>query len=103
MTDATISDVVLSADDIRTGVAQVAARLNERYDSAVVITVVPGGILHTADLVRQLDFDVAMDYISCPHTPGARNNASPSSITPTSTSPAATSSWSTMRSSPAER
>ena len=77
MTDATIGDVVLSADDIRTGVAQVAARLNERYDSAVVITVVPGGILHTADLVRQLDFDVAMDYISCPHTPGERNNASP--------------------------
>lgn len=29
------------------------------------------------ELVRQLNFDVAMDWISCPHTPGERNNASP--------------------------
>ena len=45
--------------------------------SAVVVTVVPGGILVTADLVRQLTFEVSMDWISCPHTPGERNNASP--------------------------
>ncbi|NKE09288.1 MULTISPECIES: phosphoribosyltransferase [Kocuria] len=29
------------------------------------------------ELVRQLNFDVAMDWISCPHTPGERTNASP--------------------------
>ena len=38
---------------------------------------VPGGILHTADLVRKLTFPVAMDYISCPHSPGQRSNESP--------------------------
>lgn len=36
----------------------------------------PGGILFTADLVRQLTINVKMDYISCPHTPGDRNNKS---------------------------
>ena len=51
-------------------------RLNADFRSAVVITVVPGGILATADLVRQLSFDIEMDYISCPHTPGDCTNAS---------------------------
>ena len=41
-----------------------------------MITVVPGGILYTADLTRQLEFTVKMDYISCPHTPGDRSNNS---------------------------
>ncbi|MFW8630102.1 hypothetical protein [Vibrio natriegens] len=41
-----------------------------------MITVVPGGILFTADLVRQLSFDISMDYIYCPHPPGERNNSS---------------------------
>lgn len=65
-----VGETVLSAEDISSGLSEVAARLNANFDSAVVITVVPGGILVTADLVRQLDFDVAMDWISCPHTPG---------------------------------
>lgn len=43
----------------------------------MVTTVVPGGILVTADLVRQLTIDVEMDTISCPHVPGERHNASP--------------------------
>lgn len=71
-----LGDVVLSEDDIRSGVAQVAARLNDRYHDAVAIVVVPGGILYAADLLRRVDFPVAMDYISCPHTPGERHNAS---------------------------
>lgn len=74
--DAPIGDTVLSVEQIRSGVADVARRLNEAYDEAVVVTVVPGGILFTADLVRQLTFDVRMDYISCPHTPGDRANTS---------------------------
>jgi hypoxanthine phosphoribosyltransferase len=72
-----IGETVLSADRVREGIARVAERLNADFTSAVVITVVPGGILATADLVRQLTFEIEMDFISCPHTPGERNNASP--------------------------
>ncbi|MDD2841900.1 MAG: phosphoribosyltransferase family protein [Tolumonas sp.] len=73
-----IGEVVFNADQIKVGVSQVAEQLNKKFghDNVVIITVVPGGILFTADLVRQLNFDVSMDYISCPHTPGERNNAS---------------------------
>lgn len=72
-----VGDVILDASSIAQGVSQVAAQLNQDFDEAVVITVVPGGILYTADLTRQLTFDINMDYISCPHTPGDRNNHSP--------------------------
>jgi len=72
-----IGETVLSADRIGEGIARVAERLNADFTSAVVVTVVPGGILATADLVRQLTFDIEMDVISCPHTPGERNNDSP--------------------------
>ena len=71
-----IGDIILDEEAIATGVRNVAARLNQNFTDAVVITVVPGGILYTADLTRQLTFDVNMDYISCPHTPGDRNNTS---------------------------
>lgn len=76
MANAHIGEKVLGEDEIRAGVDLVAGRLNSRYTAADVITVVPGGILFTADLVRKLDFDVRMDYISCPHTPGERHNQS---------------------------
>lgn len=69
-------DTVLTESDIRAGVERVAAALNEEYESADIVTVVPGGILFTADLVRRLSFDLRMDYISCPHTPGERENKS---------------------------
>lgn len=79
--DSVVGETVLGVDEIRAGIAQVAEHLNHDFsgaaDAAVVITVVPGGILMTADLVRQLTFDVEMDVISCPHTPGQRHNASP--------------------------
>ncbi len=71
-----IGELVLDEAAIATGVAHVAALLNDSYQDAVVITVVPGGMLFTADLVRKLTFTVAMDTISCPHTPGERNNQS---------------------------
>lgn len=74
--DDVIGEVVLSTDQIRDGLADVARRINQDFESVVVVTVVPGGILVAADLVRQLEIDVAMDWISCPHTPGERNNAS---------------------------
>jgi hypoxanthine phosphoribosyltransferase len=72
-----IGETVLSTDQVREGIGRVAAHINRDFSAAVVITVVPGGILATADLVRQLTFDIEMDYISCPHTPGERSNASP--------------------------
>lgn len=72
-----IGEIVLDEAQIWEGTMVVAQKLNQHFKEAVVITVVPGGILFTADLVRQLTFDVKMDYISCPHTPGERNNSSP--------------------------
>ncbi|WP_324031974.1 phosphoribosyltransferase [Aeromonas caviae] len=77
MRNPVFGDVVLKTEDIALGVEVIAKRLNERFTEAVVITVVPGGMLFTADVVRALRFDIAMDYISCPHTPGERHNASP--------------------------
>lgn len=72
-----IGETVLSTEQVRDGISRVAARINRDFRSAVVITVIPGGILATADLVRQLAFGIEMDYISCPHTPGQRTNNSP--------------------------
>ena len=77
MSQRMIGETVLSADRVRRGIHVVAERISSDFSSAVVITVVPGGILVTADLVRRLTFDVEMDYISCPHSPGERNNVSP--------------------------
>lgn len=73
-----IGELVLNQEQINSGVKDVARQLNEKFqgDSVVVITVVPGGILFTADLVRELLFDISMDYISCPHIPGEQNNNS---------------------------
>jgi hypoxanthine phosphoribosyltransferase len=73
-----IGDLVLSQQQIQQGVEKVAKMLNQKYqgEDVVVITIVPGGILFTADLIRQLTFDINMDYISCPHTPGDSNNNS---------------------------
>lgn len=71
-----IGELVLSEQQIRAGVAQVAEALNQQFSEAVVISVVPGGLFFSADLLRELCFDVSMDYISCPHRPGDRNNQS---------------------------
>lgn len=71
-----VGETVLDETQILKGVKMVADQLNKQFDDAVVITVVPGGILFTTDLVRLLTFDISMDYISCPHTPGDRNNLS---------------------------
>ncbi|WNJ97759.1 phosphoribosyltransferase family protein [Vibrio ruber] len=72
-----IGELILSEQQIRAGVKTVAEQLNHQFKDAVVITIVPGGILFTADLVRELNFDIKMDYISCPHTPGDSHNNSP--------------------------
>ncbi|MFA0085298.1 phosphoribosyltransferase [Vibrio sp. 10N.261.51.F12] len=71
-----LGELVLSTQQIEEGVEIVATKLNKQFTDAVVISVVPGGIIYTADLVRKLTFEVSLDYISCPHTPGDRNNTS---------------------------
>lgn len=76
MSSSHIGELVLSEQQIQDGVEVVANKLNSQFSDAVVITVVPGGILFTADLVRKLEFNIKMDYISCPHTPGDSNNQS---------------------------
>ena len=74
-----IGDLVFSTEQIKSGVSIVANKLNKEFigEQVVIITVVPGGILFTADLVRKLKFDINMDYIFCPHIPGDSNNSSP--------------------------
>ena len=67
---------MLSERQIQDGVEIVARMINAEFDDAVIVVVVPGGILFAADLVRKLSFDIKMDYISCPHTPGDQNNQS---------------------------
>ncbi|GAA5219034.1 phosphoribosyltransferase [Corallincola platygyrae] len=73
-----IGELVLSQQDIKAGVSKVAAMLNKQFadQEVVIVSMVPGGILFTADLVRELTFDIKMDYVSCPHTPGDSNNSS---------------------------
>lgn len=74
-----VGNIVLTQAQIKAGVEIVAATLNAKFsgDEVVIISVVPGGILFTADLVRELKFDVNMDYIACHHTPGESENGSP--------------------------
>ena len=76
MSNKHLGQVVLNASEIQNGVKRVANKINENFTDVVIISIVPGGILFTADLVRQLTINVKMDYISCPHTPGDRNNKS---------------------------
>lgn len=73
-----VGEIVLDSEQIQLGVKLVAQKLNAQFaeTSIAVISVIPGGMLFTADLVRQLTFELRMDYISCPHTPGDRHNSS---------------------------
>jgi hypoxanthine phosphoribosyltransferase len=71
-----IGELVLSEAQIQAGVKQIAEQLNQQFTDLVAISVVPGGLIFSADLLRQLTAQVKMDHISCPHTPGERNNQS---------------------------
>ena len=53
-----IGELVLSEKEILQGTNIVAQKLNDQFQDAVIISVVPGGILFTADLVRKLNFDI---------------------------------------------
>jgi len=73
-----IGELILSQETIKKGVCMVADKLNQQFEGkeAVIVSMVPGGILFTADLIRDLAFDIKMDYVSCPHTPGDSHNNS---------------------------
>ncbi|MBA5762865.1 hypoxanthine phosphoribosyltransferase [Vibrio sp. 404] len=73
-----IGEIVLSTEQVEQGVTHVAQVLNQRFngEKVVFVSVVPGGILFTADLIRKIDFDVKLDYVSCHHTPGSSTNNS---------------------------
>lgn len=71
-----LGEVVLDEKQIQAGVQFVADQIKQNLTEAVVISVVPGGVMFTADLIRQLPIDISMDYISCPHTPGEKQNHS---------------------------
>ena len=73
-----IGEVVLSTEQIEQGVQTVANRINQQFagEKVVFVSVVPGGILFTADLMRKLEGQVKLDYVSCHHTPGSRTNNS---------------------------
>ena len=64
MTKNAIGACVLSSEQISEAVNRVAAQLNGQFEWAVVIVVVPGGIFFSADLLRQLNFEVLMETIS---------------------------------------
>ncbi|WP_096085976.1 phosphoribosyltransferase [Agaribacterium haliotis] len=73
-----LGKLIISQEQIRRGVESVARELEQDFAGLqpVFISVVPGGIFFTADLLRQLNFALAMDTISCPHVPGSQNNTS---------------------------
>lgn len=73
-----IGDLVLSTAQINAGIRIVSDKLNKQFsgEEVVIISMVPGGIIFTADMVRELTLDIKMDYVSCPHTPGDSNNNS---------------------------
>lgn len=74
-----IGECVLNEAQIARNVALVAEQLNCAFagKTVVVLSVVPGGIFFSADLLRQCRFDLSLDYIACAHRPGARVNHSP--------------------------
>lgn len=71
-----VGDTALTAEQIAQSASLVAQKLNQEFanQKIVVITVVPGGILLTADMVLKFTIDVSMDYISCPYPWGTRKS-----------------------------
>lgn len=78
MNSSKIGELVLSTEEIKVGVTAVASALRSTFDgeNLIAITMVPGGLFFSADLLRELPSNIKIDYISCPHTPGDRNNTS---------------------------
>ncbi|MFH2057030.1 MAG: hypoxanthine phosphoribosyltransferase [bacterium] len=59
-------EVVISAERLHTRVCELAAQISRdfRDKNPVILGTLKGGFLFIADLVRQLDFDLEIDFIS---------------------------------------
>ena len=61
-----IEKIIFTKEDIKKRVKELAAEISAEYksDDLIVITVLKGGATLSADLVRELDFPVTLDFIS---------------------------------------
>ncbi|MDR1103938.1 MAG: hypoxanthine phosphoribosyltransferase [Endomicrobium sp.] len=59
-------DVLISAEDIRKKVLEVGAQISRDYEgkNVLIIAVLNGGFIFCADLVRSLDLECKVDFIS---------------------------------------
>ncbi|MCH7747149.1 MAG: hypothetical protein IH939_03545 [Acidobacteria bacterium] len=67
MIDETALTVLLTADQIRDRVRELAAEINTSYPTGRdphLVTVLKGGFIFLADLVRALDRPVTIDFVS---------------------------------------
>ena len=62
-----LEKVILSADEINTRVQEIAAEINQNYEGSVreviLITLLDGAIVFTADLIRHLSVPIRLDCI----------------------------------------
>ncbi len=66
--------IALSEEAIQLRVRELAEQLNERHEGHMVrlVTVLRGGLFFLADLCRNLDLDVTLDFLAvAPYKPGA--------------------------------
>ena len=61
-----IEKIIYTKEEIFERVKELAAEISQNYksDDLIVITVLKGGAMLSADLVRELDFPVTLDYLS---------------------------------------
>ncbi len=61
-----IEKILFTEAEIKARVKELAAEINRdlRSDDLIVLTVLKGGAMLSADLVRELDFSVTLDYIA---------------------------------------
>ena len=57
--------VLISEEQIKTRIAEMAAQLNEMYndETVYVVCTLKGAFIFAADLVRQMDMDVRMEFV----------------------------------------
>ena len=62
-----LEKVILSADEINTRVQEIAVEINQNYEDSVreviLITLLDGAIVFTADLIRHLSVPIRLDCI----------------------------------------
>ncbi len=63
-----VTKIIKTHDEIVEGVKQVAEKLNAKFtdksDSVVLITILTGGLPFSLELMKHIDFDMKMDFIT---------------------------------------